>query len=189
MGLRNVLKHGDKALLRISREVTDFDARLHSLLDDLKETNDYNEGMGLAAPQVGILRRAIVVTDISGAEDVTIELVNPEIISYSDETEEEVEGCLSVPDVWAMVKRPKYVKVKAQDRSGKPFELDVSDNFLARAVQHEIDHLNGQLFTKLAGKYLSEKEIEEVMFARERELSKRRKEAKAAAGSRRVRSW
>lgn len=189
MGLRNVLKHGDKALLRVSREVTNFDVRLHSLLDDLKETNDYNEGMGLAAPQVGILRRAVVVTDISGVEDVTIELVNPEIISLSEETEEVAEGCLSVPDVWALVRRAKYVKVKAQDRDGKPFELDVTDNFLARAIQHEIDHLNGQLFTKLAGRYLSEQEIEDVMFERERELAKRRKAAKATAGSRRVRSW
>jgi len=189
MGLRKVLQQGDKALFRQSRAVTEFDARLHQLLDDLKETNDANEGMGLAAPQVGVLRRAFVVTDISGVEDVTIEMINPEIIEESEEREESAEGCLSVPNIWALVDRPKYVKVRAQDRHGEYFELDVKDNFLSRAVQHELDHLNGQLFTQRAGRYLSEKEIDQVMIERDRELSKRRKAAKAAAGARRVRSW
>jgi peptide deformylase len=189
MGLRKVLQQGDKSLLRQSREVTDFDERLHRLLDDLKETNDVNEGMGLAAPQVGILRRAFVVTDVSGAEDVTIEMVNPEIIWESEEREESAEGCLSVPNIWALVDRPRYVKIRAQDRYGIPFELDVRDNYLSRAVQHELDHLNGHLFTQFAGRYLSEKEIDQVMIERDRELRKRRKTAKAAQGARRVRSW
>ncbi|MDR0818918.1 MAG: peptide deformylase [Oscillospiraceae bacterium] len=189
MGLRRVLQQGDKALLRPSREVTDFDARLHQLLDDLKETNDVNEGMGLAAPQVGVLRRVFVVTDISGAEDISIEFINPEILELSEEREEAAEGCLSVPNIWAMVERPKYVKVKALDRHGVPFELDITDNYLSRAVQHEIDHLNGNLFTQQAGRYLSEREIDAVMIERDRELRKRRKAAKASQGARRARSW
>jgi len=189
MGLRKVLLQGDKTLLRPSREVTDFDARLHSLLDDLKETNDINEGMGLAAPQVGILRRVFVVTDISGAEDVSIEFINPELIWFSDEREEAAEGCLSVPNIWAMVDRPLRVKVRAFDRFGKPFEIAADERYLARAVQHEIDHLNGSLFTQHAGRYLSEKEIDAVMAQRDRELRKNRKAAKAAAGARRARSW
>ncbi|MDR2530819.1 MAG: peptide deformylase [Oscillospiraceae bacterium] len=189
MGLRKVLQQGDKSLLRPSREVVDFDARLHQLLDDLRETNDANEGMGLAAPQVGVLRKVFVVTDISGAEDVSIEFINPEIVSYSDEREEAAEGCLSVPNMWAMVDRAKFVSVKALDRFGVPFELNVTDNYLSRAIQHEIDHLNGDLFTKFAGRYLTEKEIDQVMIERDLELRKRRKAAKAAVGARRVRSW
>jgi peptide deformylase len=189
MGLRKVLLQGDKTLLRPSREVTDFDARLHTLLDDLRETNDTNEGMGLAAPQVGILRRAFVVTDISGAEDVSIEFVNPELTWVSEEIEEAAEGCLSVPNIWAMVKRPLRVKVKAFNRFGEPFELSVDERYLARAVQHEIDHLNGSLFTQNAGRYLSEKEIDAVMIQRDRELRKNRKAAKASSGARRARSW
>ena len=189
MGLRKVLLQGDKALLRPSRVVTEFNERLHQLLDDLQETNDQNEGMGMAAPQVGVLRRAFVVVDLSGAEDVTIEFVNPEIIETSEETEEAAEGCLSVPNIWAMVTRFKSIKVKAQDRHGASFELFTDDPYMSRAIQHELDHINGALFTQNAGRYLSEEEIDAVMIERDRELRKRRKAALAESGARRARTW
>lgn len=144
MALRNIVKFGEDTLRKKSRDVVVFDKKLWDLLDDLAQTMHESNGVGLAAPQVGILRRAVVVDIGEGV----IELVNPIIVSLKGKTRE-VEGCLSAPDVWGYVERPKKVKVKAQDRHGNEVEY-VGEDLLARAFCHEIDHLNGVLFTDLA---------------------------------------
>lgn len=157
MALRNILLEGEPTLTKISRPVTKFDRRLHELLDDLADTMDNANGAGLAAPQVGVLRRAAVVCD---GEEI-IELVNPEIISESGE-QSGVEGCLSVPGRYGMVTRPNVVRVRAQDRGGHWFELE-GEELLARGICHELEHLDGHLYTERVERYLSEEEIEELM--------------------------
>ena len=161
MALRNVLTEENKALYKTSRPVVRFDERLHILLDDMKETLDHANGVGLAAPQVGVLRRAVIVLETNVAEDeepFIIELINPEIVSSEGE-QCGSEGCLSVPDQYGIVKRPKKVRVRAQDRDGNWFEAEGED-LTARCFCHEIDHLNGILFTSLAERMLTEEEIE-----------------------------
>lgn len=142
MALREILKFGDDALRKKCREVTAFDDKLWQLLDDMKETLQSADGVGLAAPQVGILRRAAVidVRDGKGA----IELINPVIIEKTG-TQTGNEGCLSAPGEWCEVERPQCVTVKAFDRNGNEFELKGYD-LLARAICHEVDHLDGILF-------------------------------------------
>ena len=163
MALRNIREEGDSLLLKKSRPVTDFDRRLHILLDDMRETLLAADGVGLAAPQVGVLRRLVLVMDTSKEEltpeEQIIELINPEIIKTSG-SQEGPEGCLSVPGVYGLVKRPDYVKVRAQDRNGKTFEVE-GTGLTARCFCHEIDHLDGHLFTELAEKILSEEELED----------------------------
>ena len=163
MALRNIREEGDSLLLKKSRPVTDFDRRLHILLDDMRETLLNADGVGLAAPQVGVLRRLVLVMDTSKEEltpeEQIIELINPEIIKTSG-SQAGPEGCLSVPGVYGLVKRPDYVKVRAQDRHGKTFEVE-GTGLTARCFCHEIDHLDGHLFTELAEKILSEEELEE----------------------------
>ncbi len=139
--LRNIVLEGDEVLRKQARDVSAFNDKLGQLLDDMLFTMYAAEGVGLAAPQIGILRK-IVVIDIG---EGVIELVNPEIIEASEETEEDVEGCLSCPDVSGYVRRPVRVTVRAQDRNGEPFEL-MGEGLLARALCHEIDHLSGRLF-------------------------------------------
>ncbi len=146
MALREVVKIGDDVLRKKCREVTVFDDRLRELLDDMVETLQTEDGAGLAAPQVGILKRAVVV-DVRDKHGV-IEFINPEILS-SEGTQQGDEGCLSDPGVWCVVERPKKVTVKAQDRFGKEFTL-TGEDMLARAICHEIDHLDGILFTDRA---------------------------------------
>ena len=161
MALRNVLTEENKALYKTSRPVVRFDERLHILLDDMKETLDHANGVGLAAPQVGVLRRAVIVLETNVAEDeepFIIELINPEIVSSEGE-QCGSEGCLSVPDQYGVVKRPQKVRVRAQDRDGNWFEAEGED-LTARCFCHEIDHLNGILFTSLAERMLTEEEIE-----------------------------
>ncbi|MDR2421395.1 MAG: peptide deformylase [Oscillospiraceae bacterium] len=164
MALRNILKDGDAALLKKSRDVTDFNARLHKLLDDMRETLIDANGLGLAAPQVGVLRRAALVVDTSveteDIEEQIIELINPEIIASSGE-QEGAEGCLSVPGVYGLVKRPRLVKVRARDRHGREFEA-WGEGLTARAFCHEIDHLNGIMFSEYVSRYLTDEEIEEM---------------------------
>lgn len=140
MAIRNILKSGDSILNKKSKLVSEFNERLHTLLDDMAETMYENNGVGLAAPQVGILRRAVVVDIGEGI----IELINPVIVESSG-TQTDVEGCLSVNDYVGEVTRPNYVKVKAQDRYGNEIEME-AEGFLARAFCHEIDHLDGILF-------------------------------------------
>ena len=158
MALRTILTDGDPALHKVCRPVTQFDEKLHDLLDDLKETLAQANGAGLAAPQVGILRRAVIVVD---ANDEMLELVNPEIIAREGE-QEGFEGCLSVPGRWGVVKRPMKAKVRAQDRNGNFFEVE-GEEIVARCFCHEIDHLDGHLFTELAGRLYTNEELEEMM--------------------------
>ena len=140
MAIRNIVKNGDPVLRKVCRSVLSFDDKLATLLDDMIETMDYAEGVGLAAPQVGILRRVCVI-DVG---DGPIELVNPAIISEEGEQVGN-EGCLSIPGQSGIVKRPMKVTVKAQDRNGNTFEI-TGEELLARALCHEIDHLNGIMY-------------------------------------------
>lgn len=143
MALRNIVKDGDPVLLKHCKPVEKFDSRLGELLDDMADTMYKAEGLGLAAPQVGIIRRAVVI-DVSEDRSGLVELVNPEIIYRSDETQYGTEGCLSFPNLYGYVTRPKTVKFRAQDRHGEFYEMEVSDLF-ARAVCHELDHLDGRV--------------------------------------------
>jgi len=160
MGLRKIIRKGDISLKKKSRTVTEFNARLHILLNDMLETLKDADGVGLAAPQVGVLRRAVIVADISGEEPKYIELVNPEIVAEEGE-QIGPEGCLSLPNIWGIVTRPERVKVHAFDRDGEPFELE-AEGLLARACCHEIDHLNGILFDTLVDRFLSEEEMAQL---------------------------
>ena len=142
MALRQIVKFGEDILRKKSRPVTNFDKRLWTLLDDMAETMRSKDGAGLAAVQVGVLRRAVVI-DVHDDHGL-IELINPEIIS-AEGTQTGGEGCLSAPNVWEEVERPNIVTVRAQDRNGKEFTMTGSA-LLARAFCHEIDHLDGVLF-------------------------------------------
>ena len=159
MALRNIVKDGDPILKKKCRPVEKFDRKLHVLLDDMAETMHHANGVGLAAPQVGMLRRVAVI-DISKEQNDVIELVNPKIIAFSGEQEGN-EGCLSFPGQWGIVKRPDYVKVKAQDRFGEEIIVEGKE-LLARALCHEIDHLNGVVFKQVAERMLTRKEIEKM---------------------------
>ena len=154
MAIRNIVKTGDDVRLKMCRPVEKFDAKLWALLDDMYDTMNMANGVGLAAPQVGLLRR-IVVIDVGEGR---IELINPEIIAQSGE-QDGAEGCLSFPNQWGMVKRPMHVTVRAQDRNGKTFELSGSE-LLARAFCHEIDHLNGVCFVSRAYRMVDPEELE-----------------------------
>jgi len=152
MALRNILQKDDPTLAKIARQVTDFDDRLHTLLDDMRDTMYAAPGVGLAAPQIGVLRRVALVLDIQEVgedefKETLIELINPEILEQDGE-QEGVEGCLSVLGVMGRVIRPNRVRVRAQDRHGEFFELTATD-FTARVVCHELDHLDGKLYTRL----------------------------------------
>lgn len=155
MAIRQIVKEGDSVLTKKCREVTKFDGRLATLIDDMIETLHLANGAGLAAPQVGVLRRVVIVDVGEGP----IELVNPKIIAYSGE-QETVEGCLSCPGEWGVTRRPSYVKVKAQDRNGNEFTVEGKE-LLAKAFCHEIDHLEGILYKQKAIRMLSPKEIED----------------------------
>jgi len=162
MALRYILEQDDPQLRKKSRAVTDFNERLHTLLDDMRDTLEHASGYGLAAPQVGVLRRAVLVLD-NEKEDLpfseqVIELINPEIIAEEGE-QEGPEGCLSVPGVYGLVKRPMRVTIKAQDRSGKEFTL-TREGITARCFCHETAHLEGQLFTDIAERILTDEELQ-----------------------------
>ena len=140
MAIREIREKGDEILYKKCKAVVKFDEKLHILLDDMYETMQSRDGVGLAAPQVGILKRAVVI-DVG---DGKIELINPEIVEESGE-QTGSEGCLSVPGVFGEVTRPNVVTVKAQDRDGKWFKITAKE-LLARAFCHEIEHLDGKLF-------------------------------------------
>ena len=150
MALRTIVQDGDPILKKVCRPVTKFDDRLGTLLDDMKETLLDANGLGLAGPQVGMMRRLFICLDDrnrpeevpEGYEETFIEFVNPEIEYLSPETNELYEGCLSFPGHNGAVTRSDKVKIKAQDRSGNWFELE-AEGMLARCIQHEYDHLNG----------------------------------------------
>ena len=154
MGLRRILTDKESALHKVCKPVTAFDQKLHKLLDDMCETLVDSGGVGLAAPQVGILRRVVVVDTGDGI----LELVNPELIS-TDGEQEGPEGCLSVPGKYGLVKRPYYATVKAQDRHGEWFEAE-GEELIARCFCHELDHLDGILYTQIMERFLTEEELE-----------------------------
>jgi len=145
MALRNIITGEDPSLRKKSRPVTVFDSRLHQLLDDMAETMDHANGVGLAAVQVGVLRRVVVINVGEGL----IELINPVITQKSEETIQITEGCLSYPGESGMVARPHTVTVEAQDREGNLVSVTGSE-LLARAICHETDHLDGVIFKDLA---------------------------------------
>ena len=138
MALRKIVTVGDPILTKVCRPVTRFDQKLAILIEDMIETMHNANGVGLAGPQVGVMRRLCVVD--TGEEDV--ELVNPEVVEVSEETQTGVEGCLSLPGKYGIVTRPEHVVVRAQDRNGEWFELE-AEGLLARCIQHENDHLDG----------------------------------------------
>ena len=158
MALRNIVTVGDSVLSKTCRPVTKFDNRLHILLDDMIETLEDANGVGLAAPQVGILRRVVIVDT---GEDGILELINPEIIEQSGE-QTGLEGCLSVPGKYGIVTRPNIVKVRAQDRYGEWYEAE-GEELIARCFCHELAHLDGQLYTEVAERMLTPEELEELM--------------------------
>jgi peptide deformylase len=164
MATRNILKDGERGLKKKSRPVTDFNKRLHILMDDMRETLIEANGLGLAAPQVGVLRRAVLIVDTGleaeSMEEQIIELINPEVICLDGE-QTGSEGCLSLPGVYGIVTRPDHVNLKAQDRHGNHFELEVNA-LAARAACHELDHLNGVVFTSIAERILTEEELAEL---------------------------
>lgn len=154
MGLRKILTDKEPSLHKVCRPVEKFDGKLHKLLDDMAETLAEANGVGLAAPQVGILRRVVIVD--TGEE--ILELVNPELVE-TDGEQVGAEGCLSVPGKYGLVKRPYYAKVKAQDREGNWFEAE-GEELIARCFCHELDHLDGVLFTQKCDRMLTEEEME-----------------------------
>ena len=158
MALRTILTDGDPALTKKCHPVTQFDQKLWDLLDDMRETLTNANGAGLAAPQVGSLRRVVRVVI---GEDELVELVNPEIVAQEGE-QDGFEGCLSVPGLWGQVKRPMWVKVRAQDRHGSYFEREGSE-MTARCFCHELAHLDGQLYTQLCDRLLTTEELDELL--------------------------
>lgn len=157
MALRKILIKGDNTLQKTSRPVTNFNSRLHILLDDMRETLVKAGGLGLAAPQVGILRRVVLVIN---KEEQIIELVNP-VIVWQEGEQDGFEGCLSVPGYYGRVLRPMKVRVHAQDRFGKKFEVE-DNGMTARCFCHELDHLDGHLFTEHTDKLYTVEELEEM---------------------------
>jgi peptide deformylase len=148
LAIRNVLTIGDETLNKKSKEVEKIDKRIITLLDDLAETMNLAKGLGIAAPQVGVLRRVVVIDIGDGIK----ELINPVLVKTSDEMINDVEGCLSVPGKMGYVLRPKTATVRATDRSGKEFEL-TGEGLLARVICHELEHLDGHLYTEKVTEY------------------------------------
>lgn len=157
MALRTIITQGDPVLNKKAHPVTKFDQKLWDLLDDMTQTLRQANGAGLAAPQIGILRRVVLVID---REDRVLELINPEII-HTEGEQEGLEGCLSVPGKWGNVKRPMTVRVRAQDRNGTWFEVEDSE-LTARCFCHELDHLEGHLFTELTDRLYTTEELEKM---------------------------
>lgn len=158
MGLRNILTEGEQGLLKRCRTVEKFDERLHTLIDDMRETLSVSGGVGLAAPQVGVLRRVIVLLDVNQEPEEMIEMVNPEVIETRGQ-ERMVEGCLSVPGVFGYVTRPTWAKIRAQDRNGNWFERE-GEGIVAQCFCHETEHLDGHLFTEKVEEYVDAETLE-----------------------------
>ncbi len=156
MAIRTMRTEGDDILAKTSKAVTNFDKKLWELLDDMKETMDEANGVGLAAVQVGVLRRVFII-DVG---DGLLEFINPEIISEEGE-QDGVEGCLSFPGQFGWVYRPNKVHIKAQNRNGEWFEVEGEELF-ARAMCHEYDHLNGKVFKEYVDRLLTQEELDEI---------------------------
>ena len=174
MALRKIVIQGDEILNKVCKPVQTFDKKLHQLLDDMAETLVEAEGVGLAAPQVGMLKQVCIVEDDAGE---LIELINPEIIQQSG-SQTGLEGCLSVPGKWGLVTRPMYVRVRAQDRNGCWFETE-GEGLTARAFAHEIEHLSGHLYVEHIDRFLTESEVERIIRREEEEAAKAEREAEA----------
>ena len=158
MSLRQIIVDGDPVLKKVSRPVEVFDSRLHDLIDDMRETLAESNGVGLAAPQIGILRRVVLVVN---EEDEMVELVNPVLI-HTEGEQTGLEGCLSVPGLYGNVTRPMKATVRAQDRNGNFFEVS-GEEIVARCFCHELEHLDGHLFTeRVEGKLYTVKQLEEM---------------------------
>lgn len=153
MGLRRILTDKESALHKVCKPVINFDARLHRLLDDMRETLIDSGGVGLAAPQVGILRRVVLVDN---GEQI-LELVNPSLVA-TDGEQVGAEGCLSVPGKYGLVTRPYWAKVRAQDRDGNWIEVE-GEELTARCFCHELDHLDGILYTQVMDRFLTDEEL------------------------------
>ena len=153
MAIRTIRKEKDPCLYKKCREVTNFDDRLSQLIDDMFDTMYDADGVGLAAPQVGILRRVVLVD----TGDEILELINPTLVETSGE-QEGAEGCLSVPGKYGLVKRPYYAKVRAQDRNGQWYEAE-GEELTARCFCHELDHLDGILYTQVMERFLTDEEL------------------------------
>lgn len=153
MGLRKILTDKEPALHKVCKPVEKFDGRLYRLLDDMRETLEQANGVGLAAPQVGILRRVVIVD--TGEE--ILELINPTLVE-TDGEQIGAEGCLSVPGKYGLVKRPMYAKVRAQDRDGNWYEAE-GEEIIARCFCHELDHLDGIVYTEVMERFLTEEEL------------------------------
>ena len=154
MGLRKILTDKDPALHKVCKPVEVFDKKLHKLLDDMAETLEQAQGVGLAAPQIGILRRVVIVD--TGEE--ILELVNPTLLE-TDGEQVGPEGCLSVPGKYGLVKRPYYAKVRAQDRYGNWYEAE-GEELIGRCFCHELDHLDGIVYTEVMERFLMEEELQ-----------------------------
>ena len=157
MALRKIVTVGDPILTKVCRPVTKFDQKLAILIEDMIETMHEANGVGLAGPQVGVLRRVVVVD--TGEED--LELVNPEIVRTGKETQTGTEGCLSLPGEYGIVTRPNFVVVRAQDRTGDWYEYE-GEELIARCFCHELDHLDGHMYTEFAERMLTKEEIEQM---------------------------
>lgn len=159
MAIRTILTRDteEASLRKKSRPVTVFDKRLHMMLDDMVETLKDSGGVGLAGPQVGILRRIVVIEKEDGT---MLELVNPEIIATEGE-QDGLEGCLSLPGVWGVVKRPMTVTVRAMDRNGNVY-TDTASGLIGRCFMHECEHLDGILFVDRADQILTEEDLQRM---------------------------
>ena len=154
MGLRKILTDKEPALHKVCKPVVSFDSKLHKLLDDMRETLIDSNGVGLAAPQVGILRRVVLVD----TGDEILELINPTMVE-TDGEQVGAEGCLSVPGRYGLVRRPYYAKVRAQDRNGDWYEAE-GEELIARCFCHELDHLDGIIYTEVMERWLTDEELE-----------------------------
>lgn len=156
MAIRKIVTQGDEVLTKKCRVVTEFNERLHDLLEDMADTLEESGGVGLAAPQVGVLRRVVLVIN---DENEILELINPEII-HTEGEQTGPEGCLSVPGKFGMVTRPNVVRVRAQDRFGDWFEAE-GEELTARCFCHELEHLDGHLYVEHIDHFLTEEELQE----------------------------
>ena len=152
MALRTILTVGDEMLKKKCRPVTEFNDHLATLLDDMTQTLLESGGVGLAAPQIGVLRRVVVLLDINQEPEEVIELINPEVIDMN-EPEQVIEGCLSVPGTYGYVMRPTWAKIRAQDRHGNWLERE-GEGIVAQCFCHESEHLDGHLFTEKVLEYV-----------------------------------
>ena len=165
MALRKIVEQGDECLTKVCRPVTSFNKRLHELLDDMTETLADANGAGLAAPQVGVLRRLCSVMEEAAGED--LDHGSPGVVAHCDD-QTGLEGCLSVPGKWGIVTRPAKVRVRAQDRYGEWFEVE-GEGLNARCFCHELEHLDGHLYTEHIDHFLSDEELRKYLEAEEGE--------------------